>query len=234
MKNFTFLIAIFISFASNAQVDGLTSANWRLTGVTINSETIFPPTPNDEVESIFLNMKQEEPGIADFSTIVCNELTSADGVVIYDEANSTFTLPELTQTLISCNLNENAIIEAIYFNFFNDNLSTPFTFSVIELGDTEVLDIVASNGDMAHYQKGTLGTQTGNTISFTIYPNPVNNTLSVNTEDSIEQITIYSIIGETVSSYKTETIDTSILTAGIYFIEVQSNGMKSVQKFIKQ
>ncbi len=234
MKNFTFLIAIFISLASTAQVDGLTAANWRLTGVTINSETIFPPAPNNEVESIFLNMTQDEPGLADFSTIVCNELTSADGVVIYDEANSTFTLPNLTQTLISCNLNENAIIETIYFNFFNENLSTPFTFSVIELGDTEVLDIVASNGDTAHYQKGSLGTQTINTLMFTVYPNPVNNRLIINAENSIEQINVYSIIGEKLSSHKTKIIDTSTLTAGIYFIEVQSNGKKSTQRFIKK
>lgn len=73
--------------------------------------------------------------------------------------------------------------------------------------------------------------------NFSIYPNPVSSTLNLLTELSYFNFTIYSVEGKIVkqgTSNRTQTaIDVSNLNTGIYIIELESNGSKSIQKIIK-
>lgn len=235
MKILLLFFSLCVFYTGTAQVDILTSTNWRLTGLTINSQNIEIPPPNSEVDKILLTMLQDNiPTTEDFTTVVCDILTSGDDSVIYDEVNSSFTLPDLIQSPDGCVLGKNEPIQLAYFGFFYDNLKTPFTFSIVKLSGTNVLDILVPNGDRASYQENLLTVESQKAISFKIYPNPVNNNLLIDTALNIEAITIYTISGQKIGTYKTKTIDTSQLTAGIYFIEVQTNGQKSVQRFIKQ
>jgi hypothetical protein len=70
-----------------------------------------------------------------------------------------------------------------------------------------------------------------------IYPNPVASILNLQTELSDFNYTIYSIEGKIVKQGKSNISETSVdvsnLNAGIYLVELESNGSKSIKKIIK-
>ena len=234
MKILLFIFTLVFSFTSNAQVDFLTSTQWRLTGLHKDSQNINVPASNFEVDKILLIMSQgDENAPSDFSTIVCDELSSGDGIVNYDDTNNTFILPDLTQTLGGCTQGENGVIQLAYFSFYYDNLNIPLVFQITKLSGVYVLEVIAPNGDIASYQEDLLGIKKVQVTTFTLYPNPVTNNVTIKTEEAIELINIYSVTGKKIATYSTTSINTSLLMSGIYFIEVHSNGKKSVQKFVK-
>ncbi len=76
-----------------------------------------------------------------------------------------------------------------------------------------------------------------NTIS--IYPNPVKNTLQINTQDqTIDRITIYSVLGSRVRQLDIETVsptvDVSSLASGVYYVQLYSGKNIALKKFIKE
>ena len=74
-------------------------------------------------------------------------------------------------------------------------------------------------------------------VQFSIYPNPVKETLSIqgksleNSTYQIHHITGSSVMAGTISNGK---INVKNLTKGIYVLTISKNGQKSSQKFIKQ
>tara|TARA_R110002049_G_scaffold1557_2_gene12022 strand:+ start:83 stop:1084 length:1002 start_codon:yes stop_codon:yes gene_type:complete len=83
-----------------------------------------------------------------------------------------------------------------------------------------------------------LGVQESSISLFSIYPNPVSERLFLkNLTSENYSIKLYSILGQVISSidFSSEEINVAELTAGIYFIEINTNDGKSqVQKFIKK
>ncbi|CAH8282866.1 putative secreted protein (Por secretion system target) [Mariniflexile fucanivorans] len=67
-----------------------------------------------------------------------------------------------------------------------------------------------------------------------IYPNPVKNIMNITIKQGIElkQVNIYNIQGSHVLSTKDLKIDTSHLTSGMYFVELNTNLGKQVKKVI--
>ncbi|OSZ78360.1 hypothetical protein CAP35_08890 [Chitinophagaceae bacterium IBVUCB1] len=71
----------------------------------------------------------------------------------------------------------------------------------------------------------------------TIYPNPTNNSLHINTDKKINSTTIFNIAGSAImetKSIRNNTIDVSKLAAGTYFIQLQTNEGSFIKTFIKQ
>jgi hypothetical protein len=74
---------------------------------------------------------------------------------------------------------------------------------------------------------------------FTLYPNPANDILNINTKQAIEieSLAIYDILGQLViavpNAKSVSTIDVSQLRAGTYFLKVKSDKGSSGIKFIK-
>jgi hypothetical protein len=80
-----------------------------------------------------------------------------------------------------------------------------------------------------------------NQNTFTIYPNPTNNLLNINTtlqgNDEV-QYQIINTLGATAMANKVTakdfSIDVSTLPSGIYFIHLQSGNAKTVKRFVKE
>lgn len=75
-----------------------------------------------------------------------------------------------------------------------------------------------------------------NISSLSIYPNPVNSQLTINSNAKIETIEIIDIMGKTIKTItsSSNTIDVSHLTRGVYFLQMQTaKGLVST-KFIKE
>ncbi len=81
---------------------------------------------------------------------------------------------------------------------------------------------------------GFLGINNSDFVTFEIYPNPVNNYLTIVSDEFIYSIKIYSINGVLVKKPNTSLkIDLSDLSKGIYFIKLNIGGKKKIKKFIK-
>ena len=76
--------------------------------------------------------------------------------------------------------------------------------------------------------------------SFNVYPNPVSDRLVIETEATIENVTIYTVTGvmigqqSTVNSQQSLSIDVTDLNSGVYFVKVVTSEGEAVQRFIKK
>ena len=75
-------------------------------------------------------------------------------------------------------------------------------------------------------------------IETQIYPNPVNNTMTIKAEEDIQHICIYNILSvkvmEAVINNKEAVLDLSNLESGMYLIEILGKNEKSIKTFIKK
>ncbi len=71
---------------------------------------------------------------------------------------------------------------------------------------------------------------------FSIYPNPANNVLRINTNQSIEEINIYNVSGSLVRTIlnNTSTINISDLNKGMYILVVKTEEGIKQTRFIKE
>ncbi|REE08134.1 putative secreted protein (Por secretion system target) [Winogradskyella pacifica] len=77
-----------------------------------------------------------------------------------------------------------------------------------------------------------------NEATFTYYPNPVTNTLTLNAQKSIENITVYNMLGQKVLRTDPNNIaselDMSSLSIGTYFVKVTIENVTQTIRVIKQ
>ena len=76
-----------------------------------------------------------------------------------------------------------------------------------------------------------------NVMIFVIYPNPVENNLTIDTDEVVTEINIYSITGVLVyseTSVSDNVINVSDLNNGIYFINIKTENGDVVKRFIKK
>jgi len=79
-----------------------------------------------------------------------------------------------------------------------------------------------------------LGVEDVTISKIVLFPNPATNILTIQTELDIDSARIYSIQGVLVKEFqKTKKLDVSLLTEGVYFVEIVSNGSSSITRFIK-
>ena len=105
----------------------------------------------------------------------------------------------------------------------NDPWPTPFASCGFDL------DAVGVIHDLAHYDV----VEEKEITSVTIYPNPVQDQLSVDVPN-VSHITLYSITGQCVAEADHNNVDVSSLLPGIYFAQVTVNGKTFVSKFVKK
>lgn len=76
--------------------------------------------------------------------------------------------------------------------------------------------------------------------NFSLFPNPANNVITLTTDTSIKDITVFNNLGQLVLTKRsnfsqTNEIDISNLNSGLYIMNINSeNGRKMTKKFIKQ
>ncbi len=75
-------------------------------------------------------------------------------------------------------------------------------------------------------------------VRFTIYPNPVQDILNIETEEKITKVSIFNVLGQEVKTIQPTSIninlDVSDLDKGIYTIKLFLNGKETFEKFIKK
>jgi hypothetical protein len=110
-----------------------------------------------------------------------------------------------------------------------------FAFYAESTASNEDIDFFVDNFSIT---STSLGLEDVNTTSnFTYFPNPVNNVLSVKAQASIDSITVYNMLGQTVvrstPNTTTTAVDMSGLQTGAYFVQVAINNSIETVRVIK-
>ncbi len=79
----------------------------------------------------------------------------------------------------------------------------------------------------------SLATQDFNQISFTLYPNPTQDILNIDSQEPIDSVQIYSINGSFIKETSSTSIGISELPAGLYFAQINIGGNSLTKKFVK-
>lgn len=81
----------------------------------------------------------------------------------------------------------------------------------------------------------SLGTGEFTKSKFKLYPNPVSSTLNIEVDSEIETVSIYNQIGQLVLKAKSNSVDVSNLTSGIYLVQTQlKDGTTNTDRIIKK
>lgn len=202
---------------------------WRLTYISVELDSDI------DVENISPQINTTITIDSDFNFEGDSGCNGYTGEFSYNESDDTLITQEFATTLLGCDIEVHQEIEDTYYSYLTELGSEPMSYEIDGDDNSKTLVIsMLSPGFELFFTSNLLAIQPNIIVAFNIYPNPANNTIFIDTERNIEGITIYNTSGQKVATFKTKTIDTSQLTAGIYFIEVQTNGQKSLQRFIKQ
>ncbi|CAN5370002.1 hypothetical protein BH11BAC2_BH11BAC2_02540 [soil metagenome] len=114
--------------------------------------------------------------------------------------------------------------------------SDPLTFGSSTISNTDNgfdMFVAKLGGVSASLPSQTLKTK------IAISPNPTIDNFTINTSENIDRCTLYSITGELVydaynlNKHLQKSINISRLTPGIYFVEILTNGQKTIEKLVK-
>ncbi len=227
-----FLCILCVSYNAHAVQNDpnvVLDTEWFLHSLNIDGEEIIPPI-NEEVQFINLffdqgNPEEEPPFLI---TSVCNEIISTSGV----SSDELLIIAENPSPLIDCQLQENIDFDALYFDFLAT--TTLFPYELLIEGENLQLTLIAPNGDQAVYRNEVLAIEESIPVIFTIYPNPVQDFLYINTPDILRQeVSVYNSLGKEVKKVSSQDfIDVKGLSKGIYFIIITSDQGSAVKKII--
>lgn len=91
--------------------------------------------------------------------------------------------------------------------------------------------------DNVRFSSGLLSAEEFSTDVFSVYPNPVVNTLHIKSATSVENIAVYNILGKQVLVAQpnaiSPSVDMSRLPSGVYLVNVTINGASKTIKVLK-
>jgi hypothetical protein len=127
-----------------------------------------------------------------------------------------------------------------YQQILTSNFRTAISVTADDFNGDSKMDILASAfaGDKIIWfeNRGPLGIEENTANLFSIYPNPTNGLLTINSTSSISEITVYNNLGQQLfTSEKTNQVDISTLSEGIYFVKIKDkNGQTETKKVVKK
>lgn len=204
----------------------------------------------DVINTTFANnTSQNSPG----STIRVTNATNSffRNVIVYD--NGGFTPFLVTGTLgnptVSTSIIQGGQFSAMTSNpLLNPDFTLRATSPALNSGDNSYISAgittdLAGNArihnsiiDLGAYEyDAALSTTDFKTFSdFTVYPNPSNGMITIESDENIEEIVIYSLQGQVVIKSNISKIDISNLSNGIYLMEIKTiEGKLGTKKIIK-
>jgi hypothetical protein len=208
---------------------------WYLHDLVIDGSSNIPPI-NSEIP--YVPAEFIENGT--LNTEICDY--GGSGLLDYIGTTQFFVL-EMNFLQGGCHTNHptNEDYSGLYQNFWGPLYENFVLYEIIEEGQNRTLIITGSNGDQAIYEnEAPLSTSTFHQESFTLYPNPVAETLFINTTFNQDlQASIYDLSGKLLQSNTIDATQTQIdvgqFKSGVYFVVFENkSGEKIRRKFVKQ
>ena len=237
MKIFIKTVILFTIISMNAQVEPLLDHDWVLEKVVIDDEEVMaePDNYGYYVGISFYGSAQD-----DFDSFTFDDFFSD---ITYDNTNQSFTIIDETFGFTMGEFHDTyaAFSFKSPFLFIYENQSyifyDPFTYEFRYEGDFIYLDVTNTEGDVATFWASTLSNENFDKPQFSLYPNPVDNELNIESEQAkIEQIGIYNLNGKqvlNVNFQKGQPIDVSALSKGVYLVKLQTEEGSLTKKLVK-
>ncbi|RFN58847.1 T9SS type A sorting domain-containing protein [Marixanthomonas ophiurae] len=218
-----------------AQDPDLFEHTWYFITGELEGEMFFQPPEEHNIE---VNFSNDEIFLCYPS---CDECYSNYVKITADS----FTVSELESWIVligDCIPPQNDFIgvhNSVYF-YNHENSKNPFTYTIEPVDDYQQLTITNVEGDWAVYNSVLLSTPNFNDTRFSIYPNPVKETLKISNDlNQTVTATIYDVSGKRLQSHALEnslsSIDVKALSAGLYFVFFENKaGERASKKFIKK
>ena len=188
--------------------------NWTENGVEVSTEQSYTFTVTAD-RTLVANFAM--PMVEIRATVDPEEAASISGTGTYPYGDT-----------VTLTLNRNE--DWAFLNWTKDGevVSEEMTYTFVV---TESCDLVAH----FEYTEG-IGEQSAN--SLVIYPNPVSDKLTVESQDAIGTVEIYNLMGAVVYSQKNcgnkVEINTTDLQSGIYFIRLMNDKVSETRRFVKE
>ncbi len=208
---------------------------WYFVTGELDGEIFFQPPEEHNIEVTFSN---EEIFLCYPECEECHsnyvEITADDFIVSEDDP--------WIELIGDCLPPQNDFIDvhnSVYF-YSHENSKNPFTYTIEPVDNYQQLTITNVESDWAVYNSVLLSTPGFNDTSFSMYPNPVKETLNINNPlNQTATVTIYNVSGKKLQSHTLKnslsTINVKALRAGLYFVIFESEAGKRVSKrFIKK
>ena len=147
----------------------------------------------------------------------------------------------------------NAVENATSYNVYMDTVlvknvtDTVYTVTELTAETTYNFTVTALNNTLESAASNVVTVTTlkvegivENTIAFSIYPNPVNDKIYIETEVEVEEVVVYTITGvvaghqSMVNGQQSTVIDVTNLNSGIYFVKVVTENGEVVKRFVKK
>ncbi len=188
--------------------------NWTENGIEVSTEQSYTFTVTAN-RSLVANFGM--PMVEIRATVDPEEAASISGAGIYPYGET-----------VTLTLDRNEDWAFLNWTKNGEVVSEEMTYTFVA---TESCDLVAH----FEYTEG-VGEQSAN--SLVIYPNPVNDKLTVEAQESIGTVEIYNLMGAKVYSQKNCTnkveINTADLQSGIYFIRMTNDKVSETRRFVKE
>jgi hypothetical protein len=237
MKYLFVLLFVACSLQCLAQDPVLYEHTWYLNDLIIEGDS-NPPPFNSDIGFVILIFDEGLPNDLNFQTLVCQEGISE---VEFDDPNSSFSF---VQTFsiggIECEMQGNTDYEALYFNFFLDDISFPFVYEITSDNGNLLLGVTSESGDLALYSNEILTVSDPKLIEVRISPNPMHDVLSISSlNNEIFSIQVYDIQGKQVTSFEDlhlSTIEISLanIVSGMYFLKIQTHEGQITKRVVKK
>jgi hypothetical protein len=103
--------------------------------------------------------------------------------------------------------------------------------------------IISTNLNTVYYDnlylhKNTLGVSSFEAANIKMYPNPASTSFTIEAQSSVENVTVYNMLGQevinTMPNNQQAIIDISTLTTGVYIVKASINGVVSSSRLVKE
>lgn len=231
MKKLVLILLLLFSLKSMAQDPRLFENNWYLEKLILEGLDVISPQQNLVGEISFANT---------FFAVghqLCEDYLvdipiSYTGDAFFELENGGFYLLGICSEPEIFDFMEN------HYTFYDPAIvdNNPFNYTLEELNNYLKLTINNGINNIAIYNSILLSNNTLQQQVFTIYPNPVSSILNIETEAQITKMLFYNLQGQEVLSVNDaiENIDVSFLSAGIYFIHIETQKGNVVKKLVKK
>lgn len=216
---------------------GSPSTNEFVTGSDVEGELYFSVrTVCDNENGVFSERSEEIPVVLNEDVVVDElvpptnftaEAKSASSIELkWDEVSVAMSYFVYRDGEEIANIKETTYVDN------NLNPNTEYCYTITSMGgDREsdptekVCEKTNNNESISEYRN-----------DFNIYPNPVENELYIETEMSVEEISVYDVFGRKLSavSYQQSVVDVTELNSGVYFVKVRTSEGEIVKRFVKE
>ncbi len=237
MKNAILLFTFFVITQLQAQTS-LTGTDWYLTKIEENNQVDNVPifnnglTPGDW-HFIVLPPTSTE----DNANLISSYCSSFIGPVNVTSTDFTFSMGQISLTLnMPCEWMTTGEIQYFskYYNFYENYRNDTFTYII----QNNELVITNNAGNKAYYSNIPLSNKTFEKIDkeLMVYPNPGTNELSIKLPESeqLNSVKIFNTEGKEVRKVNSTLLNISDLSAGMYYLEININGVNYKRKIIKK